>query len=112
MDKTLLRTLDLDGSSVKNLNEVTIDLNFETICKVSGEPDRWYISISYMPDGKLIETVSLRDFLNSLRDDHFTVEEAGQKIYDCLEQKLDPEYLVIAAEVNPTSSPYMEAFWE
>lgn len=108
-DSNLIETIP---EAPDETREVSIDnLNFSTICEVSGEPDRWNLTVSYRPIGKLLETVSVREYLNSYKDDRLIVEEAGAQIARDLYNAVDPQQIVVEAKVVPTSSPEQIVTW-
>jgi 7-cyano-7-deazaguanine reductase len=74
---------------------------FTCLCPRSGYPDFATIKINYVPDKKIVELKSLKLFLNSFRDVHISHEDATNRIYEALAEKLKPRFLEVIGDFNP-----------
>jgi len=74
---------------------------FTCLCPRSGYPDFATIKINYVPDRKIIELKSLKLYLNSYRSKYISHEEATNRIYSDILQKLKPRYLEVIGDFNP-----------
>jgi len=74
---------------------------FTCLCPRSGYPDFATISVYYVPDRKIVELKSLKLYLNSFRNIHISHEEATNRIFEELQNKLKPRYLEVAGDFNP-----------
>jgi 7-cyano-7-deazaguanine reductase len=54
-----------------------------------------------VPDKKIVELKSLKLFLNSFRDVHISHEDATNRIYEALVEKLKPRFLEVIGDFNP-----------
>jgi len=108
-DENLIQTINEVSEETE---KITINnLNFSTIGKELGEPDRWSLTVTYCPLGKLLETISVRKYLNSYKDDRLLVEEAGAKIARDLHDAVDPQQIAVEATVVPSSRPEQTVTW-
>jgi 7-cyano-7-deazaguanine reductase len=58
------------------------DPEFTSICPLTGAPDFGTLTIRYVPDEKLLELKSLRDYLGSFRSREILQEEAVNEVLD------------------------------
>jgi 7-cyano-7-deazaguanine reductase len=58
------------------------DPEFTSICPLTGAPDFGTITIRYVPDDKLLELKSLRDFLGGFRSREIFQEEVVNEVLD------------------------------
>ena len=82
--------------------DITISFpEFTCLCPRSGYPDFATITISYVPDKKIVELKALKLYLNSFRDVHMSHEEVTNRIYSELEKTLRPRFLEVTGDFNP-----------
>jgi 7-cyano-7-deazaguanine reductase len=82
--------------------EVNITFSeFTCLCPRSGYPDFATFKITYVPDKKIVELKSLKLYLNSFRQSYISHEEATNKIYQELYERLQPRYLEVIGDFNP-----------
>ena len=84
--------------------DYTIALSFPEytcLCPRSGYPDFAEISISYVPDKKVVELKSIKLWLNSFRDQCISHEASVNLIYDTLQEALAPRKLKVVGDFNP-----------
>lgn len=74
---------------------------FTCLCPRSGYPDFATIKIRYIPDKHIVELKSLKLYLNSFRNAYISHEEATNKIYSELYDKLKPRFLEVIGDFNP-----------
>ncbi len=73
---------------------------FTCLCPRSGYPDFATISISYVPDRKIVELKALKLWLNSFRDRSISHEAAANLVFDALRKALKPRKLEVAGDFN------------
>jgi len=69
--------------------------DFTSLCPVTGQPDHGALRIDYIPDGRIIETKSLKLYLQAYRNARTFVEHAVRDIRDDLFSVLRPKYINI-----------------
>lgn len=74
---------------------------FTCLCPRSGYPDFAAISISYVPDKKIVELKALKLYLNSFRDVPVSHEDVTNRIYSELQRRLKPRFLEVVGDFNP-----------
>jgi 7-cyano-7-deazaguanine reductase len=72
-------------------NEVTAHCPFEF-----GGPDFYTVMVCYWPDRRVLETKSLKEFLQSYRQREILHERLTEEIYSAIERSINPEFLAIA----------------
>ena len=93
----LLETIDYDG----NKQEITYETDeLNAVCPFSGLPDFGILSISYVPNKKIVELKSLKYYLISFRNVGIYQEALTNRIYNDLYELLDPEFLRIETDYN------------
>ncbi|HEV7873104.1 MAG TPA: preQ(1) synthase, partial [Enterovirga sp.] len=85
---------------------------FTSLCPVTGQPDFAILVIDYVPDQWLVESKSLKLYLQSFRD-HGTFHEdctvaIGRKLADLLE----PRFLRIGGYWYPRGGIPIDVFWQ
>jgi 7-cyano-7-deazaguanine reductase len=85
---------------------------FTSICPVTGQPDFATLVIDYVPRGWLVESKSLKLYLNSFRN-HGTFHEdctvaIGKKMVALLKQK----WLRIGGYFHPRGGMPIDVFWQ
>src|SRR6266481_8963660 len=85
---------------------------FTTMCPVTGQPDFAIVVIDYVPNRFLIESKSLKLFLNSFRN-HATFHEdctvgIGKRVY----AHLKPRWLRIGGYFHPRGGMPIDVFWQ
>jgi 7-cyano-7-deazaguanine reductase len=85
-------------------NDYVIDLSFPEftcLCPRSGYPDFASISVSYVPDNKVVELKAIKMWFNSFRNEHVSHEAIVNLIYDRLKEALAPRELKVTGDFNP-----------
>lgn len=74
---------------------------FTSLCPVTGQPDFATIYISYVPDGRLVESKSLKIYLYSFRNHGDFHEDCVNIIMEDLRQLLEPKYIEVWGKFTP-----------
>ena len=95
----------LEGFSNKHPgNDYFVKFNcpeFTTLCPITGQPDFGNIIISYVPDGKLVESKSLKLYMVSFRNNGDFHEDVVNIIMKDLIKLLDPKYIEVWGKFLP-----------
>ena len=73
---------------------------FTCVCPLTGQPDFGTITIAYIPDGKILESKSLKLYLWSYRDEGTFHEHVTNRILDDVVKALDPWYCKVTGAFN------------
>jgi 7-cyano-7-deazaguanine reductase len=73
---------------------------FTTLCPVTGQPDFGNLLIEYQPDCYLVETKSLKLFLQGYRDKRAFNEQIVAELASRLFQQLQPHWLRVTGHYN------------
>jgi 7-cyano-7-deazaguanine reductase len=91
-----------DNPSAERDYEITVSFpEFTCLCPRSGYPDFATITVTYVPDKKIVELKALKLYLNSFRDVHTSHEEVTNRIYAELEKVVRPRFLEVTGDFNP-----------
>ena len=71
---------------------------FTSICPLTDAPDFGELTIRYVPDGKLYELKSLRDFLTSFRERKIFQEEVVNEVLEQLVADGAPRFVEVEGE--------------
>src|SRR5438270_6326685 len=85
---------------------------FTSICPVTGQPDFGHLVIDYVPDGFLIESKSLKLFLNSFRNHGAFHEDCTITIGKRLCDAAKPRWLRIGGYWYPRGGIPIDVFWQ
>jgi 7-cyano-7-deazaguanine reductase len=85
---------------------------FTSICPVTGQPDFAILVIDYVPNRWLIESKSLKLYLNSFRNHGAFHEECTVTIGKRLVDLLKPRYFRIGGYFYPRGGMPIDAFWQ
>ena len=101
-DKTLLESFD----NVYPQNECVITFHttegLQSLCPLTGQPDSCRnLWIQYIPDRKLIESKSLKLYMNGYRNFGCFHEEICHMILNDLYEFLHPKWIKVLAEYEP-----------
>ena len=84
---------------------------FTSLCPVTGQPDFGHIVIDYVPDKWLVESKSLKLFLQSHRNHGAFHEDCTVGIGRRLVETLAPRYLRIGGYWYPRGGMPIDVFW-
>ena len=74
---------------------------FTSLCPITGQPDFANILISYVPEGKLVESKSLKLYLFSFRNHGDFHEDVVNVIMKDLIRLLEPKYIEVWGKFTP-----------
>ena len=85
---------------------------FTLMCPVTGQPDFAIMVIDYVPGRWLVESKSLKLYLNSFRNHGAFHEECTVRIGKRLVDLLKPRYLRIGGYFHPRGGMPIDVFWQ
>ena len=85
---------------------------FTTMCPVTGQPDFAILVIDYVPKRFLIESKSLKLFLNSFRNHAAFHEDCTVAIGQRLVALVKPRWLRIGGYFHPRGGMPIDVFWQ
>jgi 7-cyano-7-deazaguanine reductase len=85
---------------------------FTSICPVTGQPDFAILVIDYVPNKWLVESKSLKLYLNSFRNVGSFHEDCTVSIGKRLKQLLAPRWLRIGGYFYPRGGMPIDVFWQ
>ena len=85
---------------------------FTSLCPVTGQPDFAHLVIDYVPRAKLVESKSLKLYLNSFRNEASFHEDCTVGIGKRLVKELAPRWLRIAGYWYPRGGMPIDVFWQ
>src|ERR1700674_3195434 len=85
---------------------------FTTMCPVTGQPDFAILVIDYVPRRFLVESKSLKLYLNSFRNHSAFHEDCTVTIGKRLVALLKPRYLRIGGYFHPRGGLPIDVFWQ
>lgn len=85
---------------------------FTSLCPVTGQPDFAHLVIDYVPAGWLVESKSLKLFLQSFRNHGAFHEDCTVGIGRRLVTELEPEWLRIGGYWYPRGGIPIDVFWQ
>lgn len=81
---------------------ITFDTQeFTSKCPITGQPDFASITIFYVPNELMLESKSLKLFLQSFRDEAHFAEALAQMIFEALADALHPDKLEVTLNQTP-----------
>lgn len=85
---------------------------FTSLCPKTGQPDFAHLVIDYAPNEKLIESKSLKLFLNSFRNHGAFHEECSLMVARRIEAAADPFWIRLCAYWYPRGGIPIEVFYQ
>jgi len=85
---------------------------FTVMCPVTGQPDFAIVMIDYVPNRWLVESKSLKLYLNSFRNVGAFHEDCTVKIGKALVALLKPRWLRIGGYFFPRGGMPIDVFWQ
>lgn len=85
---------------------------FTSLCPVTGQPDFAHIVIDYAPDGWLVESKSLKLYLQSFRNHGAFHEDCTVAIAKRLHDLLTPRWMRIGGYWYPRGGIPIDVFWQ
>jgi 7-cyano-7-deazaguanine reductase len=94
--------------------EITVEYpEFTSVCPKTGLPDFGTITVYYVPDRKILELKSLKEYLTAYRNLGIFYENAVNRILEDIVRACRPKYAVVTGEFNPRGgmTSTVEAAW-
>lgn len=94
--------------------EITIENpEFTSVCPKTGLPDFGSITLCYIPDKKVLELKSLKEYFMAYRNLGIFYENAVNRILEDIVKACRPKYASITGEFNPRGgmNSTIEATW-
>lgn len=93
------------------------EVRFETrevtsLCPITGQPDFYTVEIRYVPEGRCIESKSLKLYLFSLRNMGLFAEEMANRILEDLVAACSPRWMRVVCRMNPRGGISLEVVAE
>lgn len=85
---------------------------FTALCPITGQPDFAHFVIDYVPDKFLVESKSLKLYLNSFRNHGAFHEGCTVSIGKRLNQLLKPRWIRIGGYWYPRGGMPIDVFWQ
>jgi 7-cyano-7-deazaguanine reductase len=85
---------------------------FTTLCPITGQPDFAHLVIDYVPNKFLVESKSLKLYLNSFRNHGAFHEDCTVGIGKTLAKLLAPRWLRIGGYWYPRGGMPIDVFWQ
>jgi 7-cyano-7-deazaguanine reductase len=85
---------------------------FTALCPITGQPDFAHLVIDYVPNRFLIESKSLKLYLNSFRNHGAFHEDCTVGIGKALAKLLSPRWLRIGGYWYPRGGMPIDVFWQ
>ena len=85
---------------------------FTSLCPLTGQPDFAHLVIDYVPDGKILESKSLKLYLGSFRNHGAFHEDCTLAIARRLAETLTPHWLRIAGCWYPRGGIPIDVFYQ
>jgi 7-cyano-7-deazaguanine reductase len=85
---------------------------FTSICPVTGQPDFGHLVIDYVPGKWLVESKSLKLYLNAFRNHGAFHEDVTVSIAKRIADLLKPRWLRIGGYFNPRGGMPIDVFWQ
>ena len=85
---------------------------FTSLCPITGQPDFAHLVIDYVPDGKIVESKSLKLFLGAFRNHGAFHEDCTLAIAHRLVEAARPRWLRIAGYWYPRGGIPIDVFYQ
>mgnify|MGYP001087578985 FL=1 len=85
---------------------------FTSLCPVTGQPDFAHLVIDFVPRAKLVESKSLKLYLNSFRNEAAFHEDCTVGIGKRLVKTISPRWLRIGGYWYPRGGMPIDVFWQ
>ncbi|MGH6949847.1 MAG: preQ(1) synthase [Vitreimonas sp.] len=85
---------------------------FTAICPVTGQPDFGVLVIDYVPKDWIVESKSLKLYLQSFRNHGAFHEDCTVGVAKCVADAIAPAWLRIGGYWNPRGGMPIDVFWQ
>lgn len=109
-DDAVLEAIEITRSTGKYITRFTCP-EFTSLCPVTGQPDFAHIVIDYEPSAYLLESKSLKLFLQSFRNHGAFHEACTIMIGERIEAALEPVWIQVSAFWYPRGGIPIDVFW-
>jgi len=110
-DYKILQTFDSPAQTV--VSKVVFKTNeISALCPLTGQPDWYKISITYIPKKKCIESKSAKLYFGAYRDYPAFIETLAEMIFNDWMQACNPESLSVVLEMAPRGGIAIEVIKE
>ena len=72
-----------------------------SLCPITGQPDFYRITITYIPERHCLESKSIKLYLFSFRQSGMFAEALANRILDDLVKACQPRWMEVESEMNP-----------
>jgi len=110
-DKALVERVENPRAGVDYLVRFTCP-EFTSLCPVTGQPDFAHLVIDYVPDKWLVESKSLKLYLQSYRNHGAFHEDCTVRIARTLVDRLEPKWLRIGGYWYPRGGMPIDVFYQ
>jgi 7-cyano-7-deazaguanine reductase len=110
-DEAVLDRVPNPHPGTKYLARFTLP-EFTSMCPVTGQPDFGHMVIDYVPDKWLVESKSLKLYLQSFRNHGAFHEDVTVSIGKRVADLLKPKWLRIGGYFNPRGGMPIDVFWQ
>jgi 7-cyano-7-deazaguanine reductase len=99
--RDILEPLDYDYHSKRDIHIAIKQPEYSSVCPRTGWPDTGCITITYVPDRKIIELKSLKFYLLQYRNVGIFYENIVNRILEDLTGVLSPKKMTVTGEFVP-----------
>ena len=93
-----LESFDAPETAADTITTFTTD-ELTAVCPFEfGGPDYYHLTIRYVPDALVIESKSLKQYLESYRNTEITAEALAARIHDDISETIEPSELYVRLE--------------
>ena len=110
-DRAVLERVDSPAKDKRYVVRFTCP-EFTSLCPLAGQPDFAHMVIDYVPDAWIVESKSLKLFLNSFRNFGTFHEACTMLIAERLMGLLNPVWLRIGGYWYPRGGIPIDVFWQ
>lgn len=110
-DEAVLERVPNGNSDVDYLARFTCP-EFTALCPVTGQPDFAHLVIDYLPDRWLIESKSLKLFLQAFRNEGGFHEDTTLRVARRIVEAAEPRWLRIGGYWYPRGGIPIDVFWQ
>ena len=103
----------IDNKNKNTIYNIRITIpEFTSICPVTGQPDFALLIIDYAPDLKIVESKSLKIYIQSFRNFGIFHEDVTVMIGQALKKSLKPRWIRCIGYFAPRGGIPIDVFWQ
>lgn len=100
----------LETFPLKGLLQVTMESDEVTaVCPITGQPDQYTVTITYTPDGKGLESKSLKLYFQQFRSEGIFCEQFASRILKDVYKALKPKSIEVTVKQKSRGGISIEA---